>query len=211
MAIIYNNVGKSRQFEELFVRRAPWDKSTYRPQSDSSRPSYISIRRHQLCKRVRHQHPQNQHWEYFYRNYRHIQPSETRRILPFLFQGAHIPLGRKWYDGGNTWISQRNNKLLKFTGETFDEVCQNGDIPSPRSHHTSYFFSRKYLIIHGGTDGNRYFNDFYLLDCSSYTWNKLIVDYDVPFCLRSYIFWNGGRGFFMTGEIFDPKLKRSVH
>ena len=67
------------------------------------------------------------------------------------------------------------------------------------------------MIIHGGTDGNSYFNDFYLLDCSSYTWNKLIVDYDVPFCLRSYIFWNGGRGFFMTGEIFDPKMKRSVH
>jgi hypothetical protein len=67
------------------------------------------------------------------------------------------------------------------------------------------------LIIQGGTDGNRYFNDFHLLDCSSFTWNKLILNFEVPLCLRSYIFWNGGRGFFMTGETFDSKLKRSAH
>lgn len=40
------------------------------------------------------------------------------------------------------------------------------------------------------------------------TWNKLIINISLNYSLNSRIFWNGGRGFFMVGETFDPQNKK---
>jgi hypothetical protein len=54
-----------------------------------------------------------------------------------------------------------------------------------------------------------FFNDFYILDCQGMVWSKVAVNMNVPDSISTHIYWSGGRGFFVTGETFDP-LSRQV-
>ncbi len=53
-----------------------------------------------------------------------------------------------------------------------------------------------------------FFKDFYMLDCQSMIWTKVLVNSEVPDSISTHIFWSSGRGFFVTCETFDPVHKK---
>lgn len=55
------------------------------------------------------------------------------------------------------------------------------------------------------------YNDWHILDCHTMSWNSVFVASNIPYSLDTYLFWNGGRGFLITGESFDASSQTVVY
>ena len=64
----------------------------------------------------------------------------------------------------------------------------------------------------GGCNERKFMRDWHLLDCTTWTWNTPSINLKVPFSLNPSIFWNGGRGLLVQGDVFHPqKEELSFH
>ena len=59
--------------------------------------------------------------------------------------------------------------------------------------------ANKGLMIMGGNNGRKFFNDWYFLDFKTTTWYKIEMNQMLPSFLDSLLFWKAGRGFLLTG------------
>jgi hypothetical protein len=62
------------------------------------------------------------------------------------------------------------------------------------------------LIITGGTNGRKFFNDWHFLEFRTMTWFCLQVAHPLPPFLDTQIFWKAGRGFMLAGEQCQPGM-----
>lgn len=74
------------------------------------------------------------------------------------------------------------NDLYQFNtlNHSWKKIQTFGDIPSPRSQHSSILVDSKHLLIIGGYCGNKVLNDVYLLDFTTFYWKKLDTFGDIP-------------------------------
>jgi len=67
---------------------------------------------------------------------------------------------------------------LNLTTMKWSKLCVQGTLPAPRTGHTSTVVDNK-MIVFGGYGINlsksqrKYYDDIYVLDCNTFTWNKL--------------------------------------
>jgi len=63
----------------------------------------------------------------------------------------------------------------------YAKITLSGNGPSPRYSHTATPFSfGKKLVVFGGTDGVRRFNDVYILDTSNWSWSNINCSGELP-------------------------------
>ena len=67
------------------------------------------------------------------------------------------------------------NDLYKFNPSSFhyEKIIQSGDIPSPRSQHSTILLDSNHILLIGGYNGTTILNDVYVLNLRNFNWSKI--------------------------------------
>eukprot|EP00959_Pyramimonas_sp_CCMP1952_P090074 1885741-Pyramimonas_sp.AAC.3 len=84
----------------------------------------------------------------------------TRRVVVFGGRGCNL---------------RQTNALCLLDSATLSwsqpETC--GDIPSPRESHSAVMISTSAMVVVGGTAGNVWLNDAFILDVDNWRWTRI--------------------------------------
>ncbi len=74
---------------------------------------------------------------------------------------------------------------------SFQHIITSGNIPSPRSNHTSVLYTNKeskenYLIIHGGNSDSGETNKTFSFNLKSFEWKELIIEGEYEIIPKTY-------------------------